>query len=114
MFNNGFFRNTLHIGYTVQCRLMGASCHREFCIRPENIRQRQSFYRFKQLVERFYSKVAEDNSDTVDRAEFQIGFDDGAFIAFEIDAAVRSEEHTSELQSRFELVWRLLLEKKNT
>src|SRR5437868_12694458 len=25
----------------------------------------------------------------------------------------RSEEHTSELQSRFELVWRLLLEKKN-
>src|SRR5438067_3479713 len=28
-------------------------------------------------------------------------------------AAVRSEEHTSELQSRFELVCRLLLEKKN-
>src|SRR5699024_12113355 len=28
----------------------------------------------------------------------------------EIDA--RSEEHTSELQSRFDLVWRLLLEKK--
>src|SRR5699024_11311279 len=27
--------------------------------------------------------------------------------------AVRSEEHTSELQSRFELVCRLLLEKKN-
>src|SRR5699024_12735606 len=29
-------------------------------------------------------------------------------------AAVRSEEHTSELQSRFDLVCRLLLEKKNT
>src|SRR5437868_7503165 len=28
-------------------------------------------------------------------------------------AAIRSEEHTSELQSRFELVCRLLLEKKN-
>src|SRR5207249_6270014 len=28
------------------------------------------------------------------------------------DAAVRSEEHTSELQSRFDLVCRLLLEKK--
>src|SRR5438067_3022209 len=29
-------------------------------------------------------------------------------------AAPRSEEHTSELQSRFDLVCRLLLEKKNT
>src|SRR5207249_6842897 len=28
------------------------------------------------------------------------------------NAERRSEEHTSELQSRFELVWRLLLEKK--
>src|SRR5699024_11441350 len=28
--------------------------------------------------------------------------------------AIRSEEHTSELQSRFDLVCRLLLEKKNT
>src|SRR5699024_12274587 len=27
-------------------------------------------------------------------------------------STTRSEEHTSELQSRFELVWRLLLEKK--
>src|SRR5437868_11478437 len=32
-------------------------------------------------------------------------------IAYE---TVRSEEHTSELQSRFDLVCRLLLEKKNT
>src|SRR5207249_6118159 len=31
----------------------------------------------------------------------------------EIAAAARSEEHTSELQSRFDLVCRLLLEKKN-
>src|SRR3712207_8320939 len=33
-------------------------------------------------------------------------------IAVEIDAAIRSEEHTSELQSRQYLVCRLLLEKK--
>src|SRR5437868_8693709 len=32
----------------------------------------------------------------------------------EVLARVRSEEHTSELQSRFDLVCRLLLEKKNT
>src|SRR5699024_12822560 len=31
-----------------------------------------------------------------------------------LEDAYRSEEHTSELQSRFELVCRLLLEKKNT
>src|SRR5206468_6430295 len=31
-----------------------------------------------------------------------------------LDAAVRSEEHTSELQSRSDLVCRLLLEKKNS
>src|SRR5699024_11888773 len=30
-----------------------------------------------------------------------------------VDAIPRSEEHTSELQSRFDLVCRLLLEKKN-
>src|SRR5699024_11875617 len=32
----------------------------------------------------------------------------------EPDRPLRSEEHTSELQSRFDLVCRLLLEKKNT
>src|SRR5699024_12063757 len=31
-----------------------------------------------------------------------------------VEVAARSEEHTSELQSRFDLVCRLLLEKKNT
>src|SRR5699024_11735472 len=31
-----------------------------------------------------------------------------------IDLIIRSEEHTSELQSRFDLVCRLLLEKKKT
>src|SRR5699024_11535828 len=33
--------------------------------------------------------------------------------AFRLASAARSEEHTSELQSRFDLVCRLLLEKKN-
>src|SRR5438309_6377149 len=39
---------------------------------------------------------------------FEMPFADGAFDA----AACRSEEHTSELQSQFHLVCRLLLEKK--
>src|SRR5699024_12305463 len=34
-------------------------------------------------------------------------------ITFHTDVRFRSEEHTSELQSRFDLVCRLLLEKKN-
>src|SRR5437868_8118444 len=33
---------------------------------------------------------------------------------FPVEPKMRSEEHTSELQSRFDLVCRLLLEKKNT
>src|SRR3712207_8672122 len=37
---------------------------------------------------------------------------DGRLVAMEIDFVVRSEEHTSELQSRQYLVCRLLLEKK--
>src|SRR5690625_7098579 len=37
----------------------------------------------------------------------------GQFAVFDGHAAVRSEEHTSELQSRGHLVCRLLLEKKN-
>src|SRR5207249_10848792 len=40
---------------------------------------------------------------------------DAIFVGGVTQAAVsRSEEHTSELQSRFDLVCRLLLEKKNT
>src|SRR5699024_11497839 len=34
-------------------------------------------------------------------------------IPFSSAGAIRSEEHTSELQSRFDIVCRLLLEKKN-
>src|SRR5687768_17643996 len=38
----------------------------------------------------------------------------GADACEELDARSRSEEHTSELQSRLHLVCRLLLEKKNS
>src|SRR5699024_11832689 len=37
----------------------------------------------------------------------------GAFAMGVASTGLRSEEHTSELQSRFDLVCRLLLEKKN-
>src|SRR5699024_11712916 len=38
---------------------------------------------------------------------------DAVFAKNRLDKCRRSEEHTSELQSRFDLVCRLLLEKKN-
>src|SRR5699024_11339013 len=42
-------------------------------------------------------------------------FDDAKMVVDAVDRCnVRSEEHTSELQSRFDLVCRLLLEKKMT
>src|SRR5690625_5828686 len=42
------------------------------------------------------------------------GDGDGASSPAAVDVALRSEEHTSELQSRGHLVCRLLLEKKNS
>src|SRR5699024_12444265 len=43
----------------------------------------------------------------------EMGLEDGELAALEEDIlGERSEEHTSELQSRFDLVCRLLLEKK--
>src|SRR5687768_18288091 len=41
-----------------------------------------------------------------------VPFDTGVFTS-RLTSATRSEEHTSELQSRLQLVCRLLLEKKN-
>src|SRR2546429_1422962 len=66
----------------------------------------------------FRSHVARD-AEVLDRARQReaVGRDDAA-VALEIDEAFlievlgRSEEHTSELQSRLHLVCRLLLEKK--
>src|SRR5438105_10110018 len=43
-----------------------------------------------------------------------ISIEDGKDKAFISHHSVRSEEHTSELQSRVDLVCRLLLEKKNS
>src|SRR5699024_11307789 len=46
--------------------------------------------------------------------KFKFGFDDSLdVVGVHLVAGLRSEEHTSELQSRFDLVCRLLLEKKN-
>src|SRR5699024_12093403 len=42
------------------------------------------------------------------------GFKSMKSVVHEVYEQVRSEEHTSELQSRFDLVCRLLLEKKKT
>src|SRR5207247_11225733 len=43
---------------------------------------------------------------------FELGDDAGVVRGYEIFQNLRSEEHTSELQSRVDLVCRLLLEKK--
>src|SRR3712207_8290988 len=54
----------------------------------------------------------------VGKAVLAVGFDNGAHVLIEevvdftLEIVVRSEEHTSELQSRQYLVCRLLLEKK--
>src|SRR3712207_8209358 len=53
----------------------------------------------------------------IDRSRFDVaavtGNSMGWYTALAVAGAVRSEEHTSELQSRQYLVCRLLLEKKN-
>src|SRR5699024_11495970 len=54
------------------------------------------------------------HSSTVTALALAIGLQEGFTSAlFAITCIFRSEEHTSELQSRFDLVCRLLLEKKN-
>src|SRR5699024_12238823 len=53
------------------------------------------------------------NSTTIAMADYQME-SLSAEINFAAAKLARSEEHTSELQSRFDLVCRLLLEKKNT
>src|SRR5699024_6797982 len=49
-----------------------------------------------------------------DLADFQIVTPQAAHVLYNDGLHPRSEEHTSELQSRFDLVCRLLLEKKKT
>src|SRR5690625_6752778 len=57
----------------------------------------------------------EDNhsAELENRDEYERGLDEGYDAAINHDEG-RSEEHTSELQSRGQLVCRLLLEKKNS
>src|SRR2546429_1563662 len=52
--------------------------------------------------------------ENIDPAENPQYFLTSSAEGFEIGRSVRSEEHTSELQSRLHLVCRLLLEKKKT
>src|SRR5690349_24136598 len=51
--------------------------------------------------------------DGRDAARQQLWIDYGFMLAYGAFLVLRSEEHTSELQSRRDLVCRLLLEKKN-
>ena len=48
----------------------------------------------------------------IDADRFSAGVDDNSVYGVRHSAEIRSEEHTSELQSRINLVCRLLLEKK--
>src|SRR5690606_17883116 len=59
------------------------------------------------LVQAFHS-----SGDLVNGVFAQLGHPNGIIIEAEGEPTVRSEEHTSELQSRENLVCRLLLEKK--
>src|SRR5207249_7824370 len=58
-----------------------------------------------------FARIAAEEEDHVDHA-MSILRAERARDAQRFDDKVRSEEHTSELQSRFDLVCRLLLEKK--
>src|SRR5690606_18760009 len=58
--------------------------------------------------------IKAENGEVFDTANITINLNDSNEItAFDFNATLRSEEHTSELQSRENLVCRLLLEKKN-
>src|SRR5438067_3053096 len=62
------------------------------------------------------SELIEDGAGRPHLLEWRGGFGDLTVLNRQSveQSVVRSEEHTSELQSRFDLVCRLLLEKKNT
>src|SRR5438067_8978057 len=50
---------------------------------------------------------------SVDERSETVPTEESGRVVLEAERLLRSEEHTSELQSRFDLVCRLLLEKKN-
>src|SRR5687768_18217028 len=61
---------------------------------------------------RWISPAAPAVSPPVPSSRLPAGHGATALLSDEVDSLVRSEEHTSELQSRLHLVCRLLLEKK--
>src|SRR5439155_17630352 len=82
--------------------------------RLETMQQRVSMREPGMLREQFIARVAELEA-LLDRAQledFSLVNDDGSVTDVARELLVRSEEHTSELQSRGHLVCRLLLEKK--
>src|SRR5699024_11969559 len=108
------------------------SYHSHFLFEPRHTQQKSSLFpyttlfRSKRLYQtatpRIYGESAKKKADEksviiADMADekiygeefYRIGFGD----AIRKGILTRSEEHTSELQSRFDLVCRLLLEKKN-
>src|SRR3712207_8619415 len=64
-------------------------------------------------VEEFYAALEEEGITVVEGAEEVEAVEPAAAAVVQVSEAPRSEEHTSELQSRQYLVCRLLLEKKN-
>src|SRR5438874_9966524 len=64
------------------------------------------------LSGRVYAMLAKEMSDTRNRGRIVWVFATSRPDLLEVDLKRRSEEHTSELQSRRDLVCRLLLEKK--
>src|SRR5207249_8042750 len=59
-----------------------------------------------------HSAAAASTSIEIDNVRFDYGLGAAPPLAVRPSGVARSEEHTSELQSRFDLVCRLLLEKK--
>src|SRR2546429_69302 len=78
--------------------------------RPETIGENDDAGSFRTVV----LKADETTEDGVEAHDFEEGAVDDASLNYARLTQARSEEHTSELQSRLHLVCRLLLEKKKT
>src|SRR5699024_11567169 len=72
-----------------------------------------SVLELSELIGHFYlDKIALDDNTEENKHESTQNSFENIFLVDEFIDEIRSEEHTSELQSRFDLVCRLLLEKK--
>src|SRR3712207_8288276 len=81
-----------------------------FMITPGDIDDRKPL-EYKEFIEFIYGKLVGDKG-YISKNLFQRLFVDGIQLITKLKSNMRSEEHTSELQSRQYLVCRLLLEKK--